>query len=229
MATVIGSRITYAEFRDLPDNGVLYELLDGAVVTRASPTGRHQDLIGDLYARLRAAAQAANLGLVRLGPFDVVLDEYNVTLPDLIFVRTERAAIITNVGCFGAPDLIVEALSPTSIERDLRDKLGSYERAGVAHYWVLDPVKEQVRRFALASGHYAEQPLLSREDILTTPLFPSLQLALHDLFASANLVQALAREPQAPDVDPERVRFLEQWHLRRNQRQGRPRQRPPSS
>jgi Uma2 family endonuclease len=229
MAMVIGSRVTYAEFRDLPDDGVLYELLDGAVVTRASPTGRHQDLIGDLYARLRAAAQAANLGFVRLGPFDVVLDEYNATLPDLIFVRTERAAIVTNVGCFGPPDLIVEALSPTSIERDLRDKLGSYERGGVTHYWVLDPVNEQVRRIALAGCHYVEQPLLSREDNLTTPLFPNLQVSLRDLFASANLVQALAREPQAPDVDPERVRFLEQWHLRPNQRRTRPRRQPPSS
>lgn len=94
---------------------------------------------------------------------------------------------------------------------------------------MLDPVNKQVRRFALVSDHYVEQPLLGREDILSTPLFPNMQLALRDLFASANLVQALASEPQAPDVDPERVRFLEQWHLRRNQRQGRARRRPPSS
>ncbi len=215
MATLAGSRMTYAEFRDLPDDGILYELLDGEVVTRASPTEPHQAVVQKMSTRLDVFADEGGLGIVRLGP----LDEYNATLPDLLFVRAERAGIIGETGCFGPPDLVVEALSPSSVERDLTRKLGIYERGGVAHYWVVDVAREQVRRFELKAGSYVEQPALVRDDVLTSPLFPGLQLSLRPIFAAAHRARELAQQPQAPEVDLERIRFLEQRHRQRRQQQ----------
>lgn len=219
MATLAGSRMTYAEFRDLPDDGILYELLDGEVVTRASPTEPHQAVVIKLATRLDVFADDGGLGIVRMGPLDVVLDEYNATLPDLLFVRAERAGIIGETGCFGPPDLVVEALSPSSVERDLTKKLGIYERGGVVHYWAIDIAREQLRRFESTVGSYVEQPVLGRDDVLTSPLFPGLQLSLRPIFAAAHRARELAQQPQAPDVDLERIRFLEQRHRQRRQQQ----------
>ena len=215
MATLVGSRVTYAEFCDLPDDGILYELLDGVIVVRSSPTEPHQGVALELAARLKAFVDDGGLGIVRMGPLDVVLNEYNVTMPDLLFVRADRAGILGHTGCFGPPDLVVEALSPTSVQRDLIDKLGIYERGGVAHYWVVDVANERLRRFALVGGRYQEQPPLGRDDVLISPLFPGLELPLRPIFAAAHQARDLAQQPQAPDVDLDRVRFLEEWHRQR--------------
>jgi Uma2 family endonuclease len=215
MATLVGSRVTYAEFCDLPDDGILYELLDGVIVVRSSPTEPHQAVALTLAVRLELFADDRGLGIVRMGPLDVVLNEYNVTMPDLLFVRADRAGILGHTGCFGPPDLVVEALSPTSVQRDLIDKLGIYERGGVAHYWVVDVANERLRRFALVGGRYQEQPPLGRDDVLISPLFPGLELPLRPIFAAAHQARDLAQQPQAPDVDLDRVRFLEEWHRQR--------------
>jgi Uma2 family endonuclease len=172
MATLVGSQVTYAEFRDLPDDGILYELLDGKVVTRASPTEPHQAVALELATRLKVHVDEAGLGIVRMGPLDVVLDEYNATLPDLLYVRAERAGILGHTGCFGPPDLVVEALSFTSVQRDLTDKLGIYERGGVPHYWVIDVAGERLRRFVQSAGRYEEQVVLGPGDTLGSSSFP---------------------------------------------------------
>jgi Uma2 family endonuclease len=214
MATLVGSRVTYAEFCDLPADGVLYELLDGLIAVRSSPTEPHQAVALKLAVRLEVYVEENGPGIVRMGPLDVMLDEYNVTLPDLLFLRTERAGLLGETGCFGPPDLVVEALSPTSVKRDLVDKLGIYERGGVDHYWVIDVADERLRRFVLIGDRYQEQPALGRDDLLVSPLIPGLQLPLRPIFAAAHQARELAGQPQAPDVDLERVRFLEQWHRR---------------
>jgi Uma2 family endonuclease len=137
------------------------------------------------------------------------------TLDDILFVRADRAGVLGDTGCFGPPDLVVEALSPTSIQRDLVDKLGIYERGGVAHYWVVGVANGRLRRFALVDGRYQEQPPLGRDDALVSPLFPGLHLPLRPIFAAAHQARELARQSQAPDVDLDRVRFLERWYRQR--------------
>jgi len=225
MATLVGNRVTYAEFCDLPDDGILYELLDGLIVVRSSPTEPHQAVVLRLAVRLELFVDDRGSGIVRMGPLDVVFDEYNATLPDILFVRADRAGILGDTGCFGPPDLVVEALSPTSIQRDLVEKLGIYERGGIAHYWVVDVANERLHRFALVDGRYQEQSPLGRDDALVSPLFPGLHLPLRPIFAAAHQARELAQQPQAPDVDLDRVRFLEQWH-RQRQRPGEKDQEP---
>ena len=85
----------------------------------------------------------ADLGWVFFNPpTDVLLSDHDVVQPDLIFVSRERKHVITDANIQGAPDLVVEILSPSTASRDWRDKLDLYERHGVAEYWLVDPVSE---------------------------------------------------------------------------------------
>ncbi len=186
-------RITYDELYEMPDDGILYELLDGELVTRAAPTFRHQQAVSRLD-RLRAPVEEAGHGIVVVGPFDVVLDQYNMTLPDLIFVRSERQGIVTDIGCHGAPDLIVEVVSPTSVERDWEDKRTTYQRFGVRSYWIIDLIGQAVHRLDLVDGRYVERQPLRPGDALTSSLFPGLALDVGRLFARGGAGERL----QAP-------------------------------
>jgi len=151
----------------------------------------------------------------------VVLDEYNATLHDLLFVRTDHAHIVTDTGCFGAPDLIVEILSPTSIERDLKEKLSTYEHFGVSAYWIIDPASQELLRFNLVRGRYVKQLVLHREDAITSPLFPAIHVALRDVFSSPALPKEPDAQPSAADLA--RIRELEKFHHRRRPRPDRQR------
>lgn len=225
-------RITYDELCEMPDDGILYELLDGALVTRAAPTFRHQRVVSGLD-RLFAPIEEAGHGIVVLGPFDVVFDQYNMTLPDLIFVRSERQEIVTDTGCHGAPDLIVEVVSPTSVERDWEDKRRTYERFGVRSYWIIDFIGQTtLHRLDLVDGRYVERQPLHPGDALTSSLFPGVALDIGRLFARGGA----GERPQAPaqgtdavappldpplPVDPAQVARLERWHQSRRPPQDR--------
>jgi len=224
-------RITYDDLCEMPDDGILYELLDGGLVARAAPTFRHQRVVVHL-ARLFAPVEEAGHGIVVLGPFDVDFDQYNMTLPDIIFVRSERQEIVTDTGCHGAPDLIVEVVSPTSVARDWEDKRATYQRFGVRSYWIIDLIGQTLHRLDLADGRYVERQPLHPGDALTSSLFPGLALDIGRLFArggAGERPQAPARgadvaapplDPPLP-VDPAQVARLERWHQRRGQARNR--------
>ena len=93
------------------------------------------------YSRLRKYG----LGVVVWAPMDVVLSELNVVQPDILFISNERREIITENNISGAPDLVVEILSPITAERDRQLELGLYARFGVREYWIVDPDENSVR------------------------------------------------------------------------------------
>lgn len=115
-------------------------------------------------------------------PFDVVLDDYNVVEPDLLFVRTERLALVTEVNVQGPSDLIVEVLSPSTRERDLGVKAHLYARVGVGEYWTVDPDAETLTVYQLTSAGYQPQgPFRSGETVVSL-LFPETSLQIADVF-----------------------------------------------
>lgn len=135
-------RLTYQDFRALPEDGRRYETLDEDLYMSPLPTPRHQDIVGALYAILRQHTRGRGLGQVFAAPLDVHLDKHEIVEPDIIFVSAARAALVTDQNIVGAPDLVVEALSPGTAERDCRDKRNIFARCGVPFYWVVDPVAE---------------------------------------------------------------------------------------
>jgi Uma2 family endonuclease len=148
---------TYAEFERLPvGDGNRYEIIAGELVVSPGPGLPHQEIVGRLHLRLRPFVDAHRLGRVILSAFDVLFAEGDYLVPDLLFVRSERASIVRKRGVEGAPDLVVEIVSPATGFRDRGIKLDRYAHYGVAEYWVIDPRAERIDVYRLLED--AERP-----------------------------------------------------------------------
>ena len=154
-------RWTYAEFARLPSEGTSrYEVIDGELVVTPAPGLRHQGIVTDLVTFLNTFVRAHDLGRVFASPVDVLLGEGDYLEPDIVFVRKGRSDILSDRGVEGPPDLLVEVISPASVDRDRGIKLERYRHFGVAEYWVVDPDVRAVEVWALADG--AMEPMVFR-------------------------------------------------------------------
>lgn len=160
------SRWTYAEFARLPSEGsTRYEVIAGELVVTPGPSVPHQRVVTRLVARLHPFVGENGLGEVFSGPLDVLFGEGDYVEPDIVFVRKDRLGLLSDRGVEGAPDLVVEVLSPSTAARDRGIKLERYRHFGVAEYWIVDPEARTIEVWALAAG--AEEPaVLGAADIL---------------------------------------------------------------
>ena len=140
---------TIEDYLALPEDGPRFQLLRGWLVREPSPLEVHQRVLGNLYVLLRRWVDARQLGSVYLAPFDTALSRYDVVQPDLLFVAAEHRARITRRRVEGAPDLVVEILSPSTGKRDRTVKLELYAEAGVREAWLVDPDGQAVDVIAL--------------------------------------------------------------------------------
>jgi Uma2 family endonuclease len=175
---------TYAEFERLPvDDGNRYEIIAGELVVSPGPGLPHQELLGRLHVLLRPFVDAHRLGRVILSPFDVLFAEGDYLVPDLLFVRSDRASIVRGRGVEGAPDLVVEILSPSTSFRDRGIKRERYALYGVAEYWVIDPRAARIDVYRLLED--AERPTTVASGSLDwqpVPGGPTLKVDLEALF-----------------------------------------------
>jgi len=176
-------RLTYPELRMMPDDGKRYELIDGEVFTTPSPSEKHQRVTVNLSSSMHIHAKEHKLGKVYVAPFDVVFAEGIAFQPDILFVSTARRGIIGPEYVLGAPDLVVEILSPYRAPYDRVTKFAQYAHHGVGEYWIVDPVGETVEVYRLAGSKYELKASLSGDQILETPLLPGWKIAVRDLFA----------------------------------------------
>jgi Uma2 family endonuclease len=179
---------TYDDYARLPENGAFenltyihYELIEGELVVSPSPNTQHQRIIGKLFARLHPFAKQHYLGEVFLAPLDVVLSPDNSPQPDLIFVSRERRSIITDDNIQGAPDLVVEIISPTSDRRDRKFQL--YARFGIPFYWIVDPRLKLIEEYSLAGGAYRLVCEFNVNEIFQSRLFPGLEISVVEIFS----------------------------------------------
>ena len=114
MGTEVFPKLTYEEFRQLPDDGKYYELIGGEVHLTPAPNTKHQCVVHNLDIALSLYVQKNKLGDVWEAPLDVRLTENTALQPDLVFVSNARAGIIQENWIAGAPDLVVEVLSPST-------------------------------------------------------------------------------------------------------------------
>ena len=141
-----------------------------------------------LHLRLGAFLEERPLGRVYYAPLDVVLTDFDCVEPDLLYVSREREQRqMTEDYLEGAPDLVVEILSPSTKRFDLGAKHRLYERFGVSEYWIVDPEKETVGVYRLEGDRLQlSEELFRREGtsvpVLSTPLLPGFELSLDDIF-----------------------------------------------
>ena len=172
---------TYADYLETSDDE-RYELLHGELVMAPAPLTDHQDILGGLYSEMRTFVKEHNLGNVLLAPTDVVLSDTDVVQPDILFVSNERRHIRTRENIQGAPDLVVEILSPATAERDRTVKSALYAQHGVHEYWIVDPDARTITVFLLNEGDFEEVDTYSEGETLTSPMLAGFSIALDEIF-----------------------------------------------
>src|SRR5207253_417697 len=148
------SRVSFTELQQWPADGRRYELYDGEVIVVPSPFPRHQRVAAHL-AEVLTQYEHATGGLMFGSPIDIVLSEYDVIQPDLVFFRQERRHLLdmwqaTRV----PPDLAVEVLSRSTERRDRGRKMTLLAQSRVPEYWIVDPKQNTLEIYVLAADGY---------------------------------------------------------------------------
>ena len=150
-------KLTYQDLLKMPEDRLRHEIIDGMHVASPSPILRHQDASKHIEFALYRQIEEQGIGRVYHAPVDVVFDETNVVVPDILVVLNKSLDILRERHLSGAPDLVVEILSPSTSARDRGAKRELYERVGVGEYWVVDANACWVDRYKLdTNGRYGE-------------------------------------------------------------------------
>ena len=174
---------TYEDYCRVADDK-RYELLNGELMMVPAPNTKHQRVLGRLYMELARFIQQQGLGEVYVAPVDVILSDTDVVQPDLLFISRAREHRITDENVRGAPDLVIEILSPSTADRDVGYKHELYGKHGVLEYWIVDPLAETVAVHRQRNGRLELSGTFGRRDRLGTALLEGLQLDLDDILAS---------------------------------------------
>lgn len=180
-------RYSYADYLTW-DEGERFELIDGEIFNMSpAPSRRHQQVLRELATAFSVFLRDSECE-VFFAPFDVRLlvnnkqddDINNVVQPDLSIVCNPDK--LDDKGCNGAPDLIIEILSPSSVKLDRWLKYQLYEKAGVREYWLVDSVNEFVEIHLLIDGQYKFQGVFTKDETISVNVLPALELDLNQIF-----------------------------------------------
>jgi len=186
MSTVIlpaAYRLTYADWLRLPDDGRIYEIIDGELFVTPTPSIQHQRISRNVAMRLAAFLEGSGRGEMLYAPTGVRVSDDSVVEPDLLVVLDEHRDRIGEQVIDGPPDLVIEILSPGTARRDLVTKREIYSRAGVPEYWIVDSEAANVEVLVLERGAYSRAGLYRRAETLKSPLLPDFDLPLTEIFA----------------------------------------------
>jgi Uma2 family endonuclease len=174
-------RLTYEDYLKTPDDE-RYELLDGELIMAPSPREVHQIISLNLSSLLHQFVRQQNLGRVFTAPYDVKLTDTDLVQPDILFVSNARSSIRTPNNIQGAPDLVVEILSPSTTKRDWNYKRALYARHGVTEYWLVDPEAHTVIVLRLNEGVYEVAGLYGEGSTLASPMLEGFTLEVDEIF-----------------------------------------------
>ena len=165
----------YARWETLPADGNRYEVLDGALYMTTSPSNYQQWIAIQLLDLVGLPLRRRGIAYPFIAPIGLLIPGAQPAQPDFLLVRHEHAAIISDGRIRGAPDLIVEILSPSNAELDTRTKLGIYARAGVPEYWIVRPATRDVMVYwepNRATGGYMREAPIAPDGRLQSPTLP---------------------------------------------------------
>jgi len=148
MITAKEKTLDIKDYKLLPE-GAPYQLIEGELIMTPAPGPLHQMISANLFKKLSKFIDEKGIGIVLYSPVDVYLGEKNAYQPDIAFISKEETEIIKEDGIYGAPDLIIEILSPSTAYYDIKKKYRVYERHGVKEYWLVDPEMRGVEVFLL--------------------------------------------------------------------------------
>jgi len=193
-------KYTYADYARW-NTKIRYELIDGVAYAMASPSRKHQKTSGELYGRLWQFLRGKKCEVYH-APFDVRLnfDSFDdiVVQPDVFVVCDESKHDGKSVR--GAPDMIIEILSPTTTQYDVLTKTKLYRIAGVREYWIVDPHEKTVHVYILRNGKYVVSDY-NENDTVPVHVLDGCEIDLADVFHDA--VDAVELEPEPDGIESE--------------------------
>jgi Uma2 family endonuclease len=170
-------------YADHPFIEVRYEIIDGIRYDfQPSPTFNHQRLVTGFAVSLDMTCHST--GTIIVAPMDVYFNEDNIYQPDVIYISHENAKNMKPNRIEGAPDLVIEILSPSTSGNDKIKKKRNYERFGVLEYWIVDPVHLIVDQFTLEDNKFLLHGTYAARDLLTSPRFSCININLEKLFST---------------------------------------------
>jgi Uma2 family endonuclease len=178
-------RMTEEEFVAWIGEKTRAEWVDGKVVMMSPVNSEHDMLVFWMRALIQFYSESRDLGVVRGPEFMVRLDQRR-RLADVLFVSSDRADIVGQNYVAGAPDLIVEVVSPESPARDYREKFADYQAAGVKEYWIVDPAARRMEAHHLFRGR-KYRPIPEAVDGIHSIVLPGFRLRSQWVFARPRL------------------------------------------
>jgi Uma2 family endonuclease len=174
--------LTVEEYKNLPETGPRYQLIEGDLYMAPAPNRFHQDISRNIQGALDRYLEANPIGILYDAPFDVYLTETDVFQPDLIVVLNASRSILTDAGAEGAPEFVVEILSPKTRKLDLVNKKRVYARLGVKELWIIDPEPGIIEIYRFEQSEAEPIAKLYPSDTLTTPLLPGFSMPAAAVF-----------------------------------------------
>ena len=174
-------KYTYEDYVKLPE-GAPYQLIGGELIMTPAPTPYHQIVSRKIMSLLIQYVEKNNLGEILYSPIDVYFSEEDVFQPDIIFISKERLNIIGETKIKGAPDLIIEILSPATAYYDLGRKYEVYEKNGVKEYWIVHPERKSIEIYQNQEGQFKLIQMAKEKDTVNSSLFKDFELNLERIF-----------------------------------------------
>lgn len=172
---------TYEDYRLLPE-GAPYQLIGGRLIMTPSPSTYHQIISMRLEVKIANLVMEKDLGIVLNAPIDVYFVETETYQPDIIFISKDRSHIIEQDRIKGAPDLVIEILSPGTAYYDLRKKFKTYERHGVKEYWIVDPEDKSIMVYEGREGKFSLIREVKGEGKISSEVLKGLEIELANIF-----------------------------------------------
>jgi Uma2 family endonuclease len=183
MPVLSTTKMTAEQFLQLGEDppGVRLELVEGEIAASPSSTPQHGYTVIQLGTLLNVHVCQLSLGEI-YSDDDTIPGSNNIRRPDLMFFSTSRKHLIGRKAMQGAPDLAVEIISPSSVEIDRVDKFAQYRDAGVAFYWIVDPIARTIEAWRLESGQYIPAGHGEQAQVVQLPPFAGLAIPLSRLW-----------------------------------------------
>jgi len=181
MVEIPKTKTTFADYTALPESNQIIELIDGEIVVNP-PLDQHQQVVGDIYVFLASLLRRS--GTLRIAPTGVRFDDLNSFEPDIFWVRPDSpSCVLTNDQryWYGAPDLIVEILSPSTASYDRGVKFDIYEKYGVREYWLVDSESRYVEVYTLTEQRFVRLGVFTPEKSFTSSVLGGVGVAVNAL------------------------------------------------
>ncbi|MEJ5338333.1 MAG: Uma2 family endonuclease [Aquificaceae bacterium] len=173
------TRLTADEFFRLYPEETRIELIDGEVYEMPAPSAKHQDVLIRILLPMRIYADSKSSGVVLTAPVDVIFSEDTVLQPDIVYV-SDQSKVKEKI--HGAPDLVVEVVSPSTFKRDITDKMKLYERHGVREYWLVFPLEKTIMVYELTEKGYELFSYATEKGKVKSRVLQGFELEVEEVF-----------------------------------------------